>query len=100
MRITAAVYEALSPILNEMREDIISSVKSDIVEIKNEITTISQSVSNQTEDVKRWWWSVVSSSARFDMGDVTLTKSLTDKVWNRYIWLSYEWFTCTCNTQL
>ena len=51
VRITAAVYEALRPTLNEMREDIISSVKSDIVTIKNEIATISQSVSNQTEQV-------------------------------------------------
>ena len=51
VRITAAVYEALTPILNEVREDIISSVKSDIVTIKNEIATISQSVSNQTEDI-------------------------------------------------
>ena len=50
MRITAAVYEALRPILNEMREDI-SSMKSDIVAMKNEIETISQSVSNQTEEV-------------------------------------------------
>ena len=40
MRITAAVYEALKPILNEMREDI-SSMKSDIVTMKNEIATIS-----------------------------------------------------------
>ena len=51
MRITAAVYEALRPILNEMREDIISSVKSDIMVMKNEIATISQRVSNQTEEV-------------------------------------------------
>ena len=50
VRITAAVYEALRPILNEMREDI-SSMKSDIVKIKNEMATISQSVSNQTEEV-------------------------------------------------
>ena len=40
VRITAAVYEALKPILNEMREDI-SSVKSDIMVMKNEIATIS-----------------------------------------------------------
>ena len=46
MRITAAVYEALSPILNEMREDI-SSMKSDIMAMKNEIGTLS----NQTEEV-------------------------------------------------
>ena len=51
VRITAAVYEALRPILNEMREDIISSMKSDIMVMKNEIATISQSVSNQTEEV-------------------------------------------------
>ena len=38
------MYEALRPILNEMREDIISSMK-------NEIATISQRVSNQTEDI-------------------------------------------------
>ena len=44
MRITAAVYEALRPILNEMREDIISSVKSDIV-------TIKATISNYTEEV-------------------------------------------------
>ena len=44
MRITAAVYEALKPILNEMREDIISSMKS-------EIANISQRVSNQTEEI-------------------------------------------------
>ena len=50
VRITAAVYEALRPILNEMREDI-SSVKSDIVTMKNEMATIGQSVSNQTEEV-------------------------------------------------
>ena len=50
MRITAAVYEALKPILNEMKEDI-SSVKSDIVTIKTEIATISQSVNNQTEEI-------------------------------------------------
>ena len=43
MRITAAVYEALRPILNEMREDISS--------MKNEIATISQRVSNDTEEV-------------------------------------------------
>ena len=43
MRITAAVYEALRPILNEMRENISS--------MKNEMATISQSVSNQTEEV-------------------------------------------------
>ena len=43
MRITAAVYEALKPILNEMREDISS--------MKNEMATISQRVSNQTEEV-------------------------------------------------
>ena len=43
MRITAAVYEALRPILNETREDISS--------MKNEIATIGQSVSNQTEEV-------------------------------------------------
>ena len=43
MRIIAAVYEALRPILNEMREDISS--------MKNEMATISQSVSNQTEEV-------------------------------------------------
>ena len=43
MRITAAVYEALRPILNEMREDI-SSLKSDIV-------TIKAKVSNHTEEV-------------------------------------------------
>ena len=52
VRITAAVYEALRPILNEMREDIISSMKSDILVMKNEIAAISQSVSNQTEEVK------------------------------------------------
>ena len=44
VRITAALYEALRPILNEMKEDIISKMKS-------EIATISQSVSNQTEEV-------------------------------------------------
>ena len=49
-RITAAVNEALRPILNEMREDI-SSVKSDIMVMKNEMETISQSFSNQTEEV-------------------------------------------------
>ena len=38
------MYEALRPILNEMREDIITSMK-------NEIATISQRVSNQTEEV-------------------------------------------------
>ena len=43
VRITAAVYEALRPILNEMKEDISS--------MKSEIATISQSVSNQTEEV-------------------------------------------------
>ena len=43
MRITAAVYEALRPILNEMREDISS--------MKSEMATISQNVSNQTEEV-------------------------------------------------
>ena len=43
MRITAAVYEALRPILNEMREDISS--------MKSEMATINQSVSNQTEEV-------------------------------------------------
>ena len=43
MRITATVYEALRPILNEMREGISS--------MKNEIATISQRVSNQTEEV-------------------------------------------------
>ena len=41
--ITAAVYEVLKPILNEMREDISS--------MKNEIAIISQRVSNQTEEV-------------------------------------------------
>ena len=51
VRITAAVYEALRPILNEMREDIISKMKSDIMVIKNAIATVSQSVSNQTEEV-------------------------------------------------
>ena len=51
MRITAAVYEALRPILNEMKEDIISEMKSDIMVMKNEMATISQSVSNQTEEV-------------------------------------------------
>ena len=51
MRITAAVYEALRPILNEMREVIIRSVKSDIMVMKNEMATISQRVSNQTEEV-------------------------------------------------
>ena len=51
MRITAAVYKVLTPILNEMREDIISSINCDIVAIKNEIATMSQSVSNQTEEV-------------------------------------------------
>ena len=50
VRITAAVYEALRPILNEMREDI-SSLKSDIIVMKNEMATISQRVSNQTEEV-------------------------------------------------
>ena len=49
--LTEEVHEALRPILNEMREDIISSVKSDIMVMKNEIATISQSVSNQTEEV-------------------------------------------------
>ena len=43
MRITAAVYEALRPILNEMKDDI-SSVKSDIVTIKSEMATVSQRV--------------------------------------------------------
>ena len=33
MRITAAVYEALRPVLNEMREDIISSMKNEIATI-------------------------------------------------------------------
>ena len=42
MRITAAVYEALKPTLNEMREDI-SSMKSDIV-------TIKATISNHTEE--------------------------------------------------
>ena len=46
MRITAAVYEALSPILNEMKEDI-SLVKSDIMAMMNEIGTLS----NCTEEV-------------------------------------------------
>ena len=41
--ITATVYEALRPILNEIREDISS--------VKNEIAIISQRVSNQTEEV-------------------------------------------------
>ena len=50
MRFTAAVCEALIPILNEMREDI-SSVKGDIVAMKNEIATISQRVNNQAEEV-------------------------------------------------
>ena len=44
------MYEALRPILNEMRENI-SSMKRDIVGIKNEMATISQSVSDQTEEV-------------------------------------------------
>ena len=43
VRITAAVYEALRPILNEIREDI-SSMKSDIV-------TIKATISNHTEEV-------------------------------------------------
>ena len=46
MRITAAVYEVLKPILNEMREDI-SSMNHDIMTIKNEIGTLS----NHTEEV-------------------------------------------------
>ena len=46
VRITAAVYEALRPILNEMKEDI-SSMKSDIMAMKNEIGTLS----NQTDEV-------------------------------------------------
>ena len=46
MRITTAVYEALRPILNEMREDI-SSMKSDIMAMKNDIGTLS----NCTEEV-------------------------------------------------
>ena len=49
--LTEEVYEALRPILSEMREDIISEMKSDIMVMKNEIATISQSVSNQTEEV-------------------------------------------------
>ena len=49
--LTEEMYEALTPILNEMREDIISEMKSDIMVMKNEIATISQSVSNQTEEV-------------------------------------------------
>ena len=49
--LTEEVYEALRPILNEMREDIISEMKSDIMVMKNEIATISQSVSNQTEEI-------------------------------------------------
>ena len=47
MRITAAVYEALRPILNEMKEDIISSVKSDIMAMRDEIGTLS----NHTDEV-------------------------------------------------
>ena len=46
MRITAAVYEALRPILNEMKEDI-SSANHDIMAMKNEIGTLS----NPTEEV-------------------------------------------------
>ena len=46
MRITAAVYKALSPILNEIKEDI-SSINHDIMAMKNKIGTLS----NQTEEV-------------------------------------------------
>ena len=46
VRITAAVYKALSPILNEMKEDI-SSINHDIMAMKNEIGTLS----NCTEEV-------------------------------------------------
>ena len=49
--LTEEVYEALRPILNEMREDIISEMKSDIMVMKNEMATISQRVSKQTEEV-------------------------------------------------
>ena len=68
MRITAAVYEALRPILNEMREDI-SSMKSDIVAVKNEIATISQSVGNQTEAVNTRL-SALNESMRDDFSGV------------------------------
>ena len=63
MRITAAVYEALKPILNEMREDIIS-------EMKNEIATISQRVSNQTKELIDAKLSYLNESIRYDFSGV------------------------------
>ena len=62
MRITAAVYEALRPILNEMREDIISLVKS-------EIEKISQKVSNQAEEIDAKF-SYLNESLRDDFSGV------------------------------
>ena len=50
MRITVAVYEALRPILNEMKEDIISSMKSDIVTIKATIINHTEEVFNEIVD--------------------------------------------------
>ena len=62
VRINAAVYEALRPILNEMREDIISSVKS-------EIAKISQRVSNQAEEINAKF-SYLNESLRDDFSGV------------------------------
>ena len=45
MRLTAAAYDALRPILNEMKEDIISSVENQIA------ATLSQAFANLTEKV-------------------------------------------------
>ena len=61
MRITAAVYEALRPILNEMREDISS--------MKNEIATISQRVSNRTKEIDAKF-SYLNESLRDDFSGV------------------------------
>ena len=49
VRITAAVYEALSPFLNEMRENI-SSMNHDILAVKNELGTLSNFRRKSTPD--------------------------------------------------
>ena len=74
MRITAAVYEALRPILNEMKEDI-RSVKSNIV---NEMATINQRVSNHTEEVDARLNSLNESMRDYFSGVKRELKSMRD----------------------
>ena len=81
MRLTAAVHEVLKPILNEMREEIISSVKSDIRVMKDDITEMVGHVREKVEQHN-------NASESLQLADVSDLTSAVASLDNRLSYLN------------